>query len=160
MKPGLIAPTLIVLLSSGCQVLSYHEPTEGELATLTFSSNKTAAQPVICVPGKGFEPTYLSVSANTSDSQFVSDMNTALNKAATVSVKVDASRGSAKAGFVVQQKQSVGPTRRCRVATQFAVMAGHEYTVHLTEADDHCGLSVTEQDAPVEDAFLTPWDCE
>jgi len=151
---------LLVLPVSGCQLLSYQEPTEGQLATVEFTSNETAAQPVVCVPGKGFKSTALSVSANTSDSPFVQDMNEVLKKAPKVSVQIDASRGSVQVGYVMQQKQSTGLRKRCKVAARFSVAAGHTYTAHLTESDGHCGLEISEAGAPLEDAFIAPWECQ
>lgn len=151
---------LLVLPVSGCQLLSYQEPTEGPMATVEFTSNEIAAQPVVCVPGKGFKPTALSVSANTSDSQFAKDMNEALKKSPKVSVQVDASRGNVQVGYVVQQKQSTGLRKRCKVAARFSVSAGHTYTAHLTESDGHCGLEISEAGAPLADAVIAPWKCQ
>lgn len=150
----------LVLLSSGCQMFSYQEPAGDAIATVEFTSNETAAQPVICVLGKGFKATALSVTANTSDSQFVKDMNETMKKAAKVAVSVDASSGSVLVGFEMQHRQKYGARERCKVATRFGVIAGHTYTAHLIETDGHCGVEVSEAGVPLDDAFIAPWECQ
>ncbi len=150
----------LVLLCSGCQMLSYKDATGDAVATIEFTSNETAAQPVVCVPGKGFKSTAMSVTANTSDSQFIKDMNETMRKAAKVTAQVDASTGSTKVGFVMRKPQRMGPSQRCRVAAQFSVSAGMTYSAHLTETNGQCGVEISASGKPLEDAFIVPWECQ
>ena len=59
MKALFLAP---LALLAGCQHLNYQPPTDGDTAQVTFTSNDTAAQPVVCVPGKGFKSTEYALS--------------------------------------------------------------------------------------------------
>ena len=59
MKALILAP---LALLAGCQHLNYQPPAGDNTANVTFTSNNTAAQPVVCVPGKGFKATEYSLS--------------------------------------------------------------------------------------------------
>ncbi len=47
---------LPAVLLAGCQMFTYQPPSVEDTATVVFTGN-AAAQPVVCVPGRGFKDT-------------------------------------------------------------------------------------------------------
>ena len=56
-KTLLLLPALML---AGCQMLNYQEPGGEDTATVVFTGNE-AAQPVVCVAGRGFKDTKTSL---------------------------------------------------------------------------------------------------
>jgi hypothetical protein len=149
------------LLLSGCQMLSYQEPSGDDTATIVFSTENAAVQPVICVPGQGFESSAFSVARKSSTSDALKDLHETMRKATQVSTKVDASRSSARIGFIMQKKSSTGPRKRCKVAAQLNVSAGQTYHATFTETSGACGITLTDANGtPLEDAIVTAYECQ
>lgn len=151
----------VALLLGGCQMLSYQEPSGDHTATIIFSTENTAVQPVICVPGKGFEGSTFSVARKSSTNDTLKDLHEAMHKADKVPVLVDASRNSARIGFIMQKKNSSGPRKICKVAAQLSVVAGQTYHATFTEASGSCGVTLSDANgASLEDAIITPYECQ
>ncbi|MDF1781992.1 MAG: hypothetical protein P1U67_11905 [Alcanivoracaceae bacterium] len=151
----------LALIFSGCQMLSYQEPEGDNNATVVFSSDDYAVQPAICVPGKGFESTLISVAKKRAESQFANDMNTVLKKSETVEVKVSTERKRAKVGFIMQRKHNNGPRERCKVAAEFMISAGQQYHATFTKSGEHCGIAITDaNNEPATDTVIVPWGCQ
>lgn len=149
------------LLLSGCQMLSYQEPSGDDTATIIFSTENAAVQPMVCVSGKGFESTAFSVARKSSTSDALKDLHETMHKAAQVPTQVDTSNHSARIGFIMQKKSSVGPRTRCKVAAQLNVSAGQTYHATFTEASGTCGITLTDANgAPLEDAIVTAYECQ
>jgi hypothetical protein len=154
----------IALLSfvtlAGCQGMSYQEPADGPGASLTFTSDRVSAQPMVCVPGKGFKPTRIALSRHDSDNESLKDLNEAVKKAPRVTINVPAGK-PLTIGVKYEKPASMGGVRdRCRVAVRFSPVAGGTYRAHFVRPGDQCGLSVTTDDnAVVDDAVIAPWQC-
>jgi hypothetical protein len=149
------------LLLSGCQMLSYQEPNGDDTATIIFSTENAAVQPVICVPGQGFESSNFSVARKSSTNDTMKDLHEAMHKAEQVSVRVDASRHSARIGFIMQKKSGAGPRTICKVAAQLSVVAGQTYHATFTEASNSCGVTLTDANGtPLTDAIVTAYECQ
>lgn len=146
---------------SGCQHLVYQPPAATTpAATLTFSSNNVAVQPVVCVPGSGFRDTEYAVAHIPFSSELVSELNASLKKSETVSARVDASSGRVVAGFVMQQKSAGGSRKRCKVAASIPVAAGQAYDVKFVHDSGHCGVEVRDaSQAALADVIVVPWQC-
>lgn len=148
------------LALTGCQMLSYQEPASGATATVVFSSDNVAVQPVVCVPGKGFKSTEYAVAQKPFKSEFFDQLNDSLKKKEQVEVKVPATGDRIRIGFVLQRKQDNGTYHRCKVAADFGITANATYQAHFVESGDHCGLTVKQDGQPLNDQFLAPWECQ
>lgn len=155
---------LLALTSAlaGCQKLAY-QPAEGDnTATLVFSSDNVAVQPMICVPGKGFEPTEYAVSQAPFKSDFFTQLNDSLKKAEQVETTVPAGT-SLRIGFSYAakdpNKQGPGVGDRCKLAIVFKPEAGGRYDAHFSLPDGECAMSLSRASQPVEDAVIAPWEC-
>src|SRR5690606_5663634 len=96
--------TLLTLLA-GCQALSYQPPTGDDTASITFTSDNIAVQPVICVPGSGFRSTSMALAHKPFQSEFFDELNAGLRKAESVTTDVSTISGSALVGFILQERQ-------------------------------------------------------
>lgn len=156
-----IAYGAVSLLLSGCQMLSYKEPSGDDTATIIFSSENAAVQPVICVPGQGFKSSIFSVARKSATNDTLKDLHEAMHKAEQVPIQVDASRHSARIGFIMQKKNNTGPRKICKVAAQLSVVAGQTYHATFTEASASCGVTLTDANGTsLEDAIITPYECQ
>lgn len=158
MKLRACLTTSLLLTLTGCQMLSYKEPTGGNTASIAFSSNNIAVQPVICVPGRGFVATAHAVSQKPFNSEFFDELNQSLGKKEVVTVKIS-TEAVARIGFVMQRKQANGPRKRCTVAAQLPVQTGHTYNAHFSTSGDHCGIAISASGNAVEDALVIPYKC-
>ena len=157
-----LALALSTFLLAGCQHLSY-SPAEGEnTATVVFTSENIAVQPMVCVPGKGFKATEFAVSHQPYDSEFFTQLNETLKKQPQVTTTVPAGE-SIRLGFSYTEKDATdkgpGVKDRCKVAILFKPTAGDQYAAHFSLADGECAMSLTQADSPVADAVIAPWEC-
>lgn len=160
-KFSAIAISICASLLSGCQMLSYQEPSGDNTATVIFATDNAAVQPVICVPGKGFESSSFSVARKSSTNETLRELHEALHKAEQVSVKVDATRSSVRVGFIMQKKNGAGPRKHCKVAAQLSISSGQTYYATFTASGDTCGISLSDdKGASLSDAIITPYACQ
>lgn len=147
-----------VTLLAGCQ-LKFHQDYQGDdAATLLFSSDDLAAQPVICVPGEGFRDTRVAVGRG--GMKLLDDLNEAMGKSPEVKVQVAAS-DTLVAGFRYQRGGRHEERQRCRAAHAFQVEAGKTYQLMLGKGND-CPLtvSVTGDDGwQPHPSQVTDWSC-
>lgn len=158
---SLIAFGAASLLLSGCQMLNYQEPSGKGTATIIFSTENAAVQPVICVPGQGFESSSFSVARKSSSNDAFKDLHEVMHKAEEVPVKVDASHSTIRIGFIMQKKSTSGPRKRCKVAAQLSVVPGQTYHAIFTEASGSCGITLSDSsNVPLANAIVTPYECQ
>ena len=69
-KTLLLLPALML---AGCQMLNYQEPTGEDTAAVVFTGNE-AAQPVVCVPGRGFKDTKISLAVKPWDTNAFNEL--------------------------------------------------------------------------------------
>lgn len=155
MKALILAP---LVLLAGCQHLNYQPPAGDNTAKLTFTSNNTAAQPVVCVPGKGFKATEYALSQNPISGGALDDLLKTMKKSPQVTTTVD-SAPATRIGVTYNRRQSDNSRDRCRVALQFDPRAGGEYQAHFVYENDQCGLSLKDASGSNVDAVLTDWQC-
>ncbi|WOD29496.1 hypothetical protein RYH70_05385 [Alloalcanivorax xenomutans] len=148
---------LPALLLAGCQMLSYTAPTDGDVATVTFSSDNIAAQPVVCVPGKGFQSTPTSLQQVPFETKAFDELLKTMKKAPEVTTTVRADE-QARIG-VIYQKGSAGNRDLCRVAVQFNAQAGASYAARFTNDNNQCGLEVSGEGGLQADAVPVGWKC-
>ena len=159
----MIRPILLVslvALASGCS--HYHGPEGSDAATVVFTSNRVAAQPMVCLPGKGFQSTRYALSRHDSDLDALNELNEAMRKNAEVTTSVP---GGAPIRLGVQFSEPRGmgnPTPfRCNAAVMFTPQAGTSYSAHFVRDGSQCGLGVSLADGtPAPDAVRVPWACD
>ena len=158
MKP-LLVPA-IALLFTGCQHFSsYQQPYGDNTAEITFTSNDTAAQPVICVPGEGFQSTEFSNSQRPIGGVSLNELMEAMKKSPEVTTSLEASQ-QARIGILYNQKSTNSTKRdRCRVALQFEALAGEHYQAKFSFSQGQCGLSLTDSRGRSADAVHVDWEC-
>ena len=154
-KTLLLLPALML---AGCQMLNYQEPAGEDTATVTFTGNE-AAQPVVCVPGRGFKDTKTSLAVKPWDTNAFNELFSAMKKAEQVPVTV-AADGQARIGVVYNERDTDMRRNHCRVAVQFNAQAGARYLAHFTRNDaGQCGLEVRGEEGVQADAVPVDWDC-
>lgn len=154
---ALLFVSLLAILA-GCQRFTYHPPQEGARATLTFSSDNVAVQPMVCVPGEGFKATAYALAQKPFESDFFNELNKSLKKSERVIVEVPAD-APIRIGFSLSRPAGSGPRQRCKVAAQLPVRAGAAYRAHFQMNGEHCGIQVTAENDTEANATLTPWKC-
>lgn len=147
-----------VILLAGCQHLNYQAPEGDNTASVTFTGNNNSAQPVVCVPGKGFKPTEYALAQNPLGGEALNDLLESLKKSQQVTTTVTADTAT-RIGVSYDQRQTDKSRDRCRVALQFDAVAGQHYQASFLYEDDQCGLSLTDQDGKRVDAVLVDWQC-
>ena len=154
-KTLLLLPALML---AGCQMLNYQEPTGEDTAAVVFTGNE-AAQPVVCVPGRGFKDTKISLAVKPWDTNAFDELFSAMKKAEQVPVTV-AADGQARIGVVYNERDSNMRRNHCRVAVQFNAQAGASYFAHFTRNEaGQCGLEVRGEEGVQADAVPVDWDC-
>ncbi|HAM75316.1 MAG: hypothetical protein HUJ15_02915 [Alcanivorax sp.] len=154
-KTLLLLPALML---AGCQMLNYQEPTGEDTAAVVFTGNE-AAQPVVCVPGRGFKDTKISLAVKPWDTNAFDELFSAMKKAEQVPVTV-AADGQARIGVVYNERDTDMRRNHCRVAVQFNAQAGARYLAHFTRNDaGQCGLEVRGEEGVQADAVPVDWDC-
>ncbi len=154
-KTLLLLPALML---AGCQMLNYQEPTGEDTASVVFTGNE-AAQPVVCVPGRGFKDTKTSLAVKPWDTNAFDELFSAMKKAEQVPVTV-AADGQARIGVVYNERDTDMRRNHCRVAVQFNAQAGARYLAHFTRNDaGQCGLEVRGEEGVQADAVPVAWDC-
>ena len=158
MKKIILLPAVLL---AGCQMLSYHPPQSGDTASVTFTSNNTAAQPVVCVPGSGFQGTEVSLAHRPFDSHAFDEAIKTLKKATAVTVPVRAGDAT-RIGVIYDQgdaRMHSLKRKLCKVAVQFQARPGVHYQAHFIHQDNQCGLSVTSDDGSDVGAVPVDWRC-
>ncbi|EKF75744.1 hypothetical protein A11A3_02707 [Alcanivorax hongdengensis A-11-3] len=157
MKLAALFPLVPVALLAGCQHFSYQAPTGDDTATVIFTSDDLVAQPVVCVPGEGFQSTEYALGVNTLDSKSIDEMLNSMKKATKVSTQVSA--GSTRIGVTMNQRENDGSRDRCKVALQFDALKGARYQAHFTRSAGQCGLSLNDESGAPTNAVLVDWQC-
>ena len=117
------APALVLVLA-GCQNFGYQAPYGDDTAQITFTSNDTAAQPAICVPGKGFQSTEYSIAQKPMGGDALNDLLETMKKSTEVTTTL-APSSQTRVGIIYNQKHPNSTQRdRCRVALQFELLCG------------------------------------
>lgn len=159
MSRTLTTVALLALLG-GCQALSYQPPTGDDTASITFTSDNVAVQPVICVPGKGFRSTGMALAHKPFESGFFDELNAGLRKAESVTTDITTASGTSLVGFILQNRPREGLTNRCKTAARFPVQAGTRYQAHFLYENGHCGIQIKDDSGiPLADAVAAPWQC-
>ena len=154
-KTLLLLPALML---AGCQMLNYQEPTGEDTASVVFTGNE-AAQPVVCVPGRGFKDTKISLAVKPWDTNAFNELFKTMRKAEQVPVAV-AADGQTRIGVVYNERDTDMRRNHCRVAVQFNAQAGARYLAHFTRNDaGQCGLEVRGEEGVQADAVPVDWDC-
>ena len=154
-KTLLLLPALML---AGCQMLNYQEPTGEDTASVVFTGNE-AAQPVVCVPGRGFKDTKTSLAVKPWDTNAFDELFSAMKKAEQVPVTV-AADGQARIGVVYNERDTDMRRNHCRVAVQFNAQADTRYFAHFTRNEaGQCGLEVRGEEGVQADAVPVDWDC-
>ena len=157
MRPILLAS--LVALASGCS--HYHGPEGSDAATVVFTSNNVAAQPMVCVPGEGFQATRYALSRNPFDSDAITQLNDTLRKSAEVPATLPAGE-PVRLGVQFQEKRNKDAPApfRCNAAVRFTPQAGATYSAHFIRDGQQCGLGISLADGtPAPDAVRVPWEC-
>ena len=142
MKP-LLVPAL-ALLFSGCHHFSgYQQPYGDDTAEITFTSNDTAAQPVICVPGEGFQSTDYSIAQQPIGGDSMNELMEAMKKSPEVRASV-AAGSSVTAGFRYTRRDRFNRDR-CQSMVSFDAVAGETYQLRL-EKSPECAITTTRLD--------------
>ncbi|WP_370185069.1 hypothetical protein, partial [Alloalcanivorax sp.] len=129
-----------------------------DTAAVVFTGNE-AAQPVVCVPGRGFKDTKISLAVKPWDTNAFDELFSAMKKAEQVPVTV-AADGQARIGVVYNERDTDMRRNHCRVAVQFNAQAGARYLAHFTRNDaGQCGLEVRGEEGVQADAVPVDWDC-
>lgn len=152
---------LPLVLLAGCQTLDYQPPRSDDTATVTFTSNNTAAQPVVCVPGSGFQGTRVSLAHRPFDTHAFDEAIKTLKKASAVTVPVKAG-DSTRIGVIYDQSNARMHSldrKLCKVAVQFQARPGMHYQAHFTYQDNQCGLSLESDGDATVDAVPVDWSC-
>ncbi len=149
---------LPAVLLAGCQMFQYQEPGGENTATVMFTGD-TAAQPVVCVPGRGFKDTKTSLAVKPWDTNAFDELFSAMKKAEQVPVTV-AADGRTRIGVVYNERDASMGRDHCRVAVQFNARPGARYLAHFTRNDaGQCGLEVRGEEGVQADAVPVGWDC-
>ena len=153
-KTLLLLPALML---AGCQMLNYQEPTGEDTASVVFTGNE-AAQPVVCVPGRGFKDTKISLAVKPWDTNAFNELFKTMRKAEQVPVAV-AADSQTRIGVVYNERDSNMRRNHCRVAVQFNAQAGASYFAHFTRNEaGQCGLEVRGEEGVQADAVPVDWD--
>ncbi|HEX5677884.1 MAG TPA: hypothetical protein VFX91_07935 [Alcanivorax sp.] len=153
-KTPLLLPALML---AGCQMLNYQEPSGADTATVVFTGNE-AAQPVVCVPGRGFKDTKTSLAVKPWDTNAFDELFSAMRKSEQVPVTV-AADGQTRIGVVYNERNDMRRDH-CRVAVQFNARAGARYVAYFTRNEaGQCGLEVRGEEGVQADAVPVGWDC-
>ncbi|HAB05483.1 hypothetical protein [Alloalcanivorax venustensis] len=154
-KTLLLLPALML---AGCQMLNYQEPTGEDTAAVVFTGNE-AAQPVVCVPGRGFKDTKISLAVKPWDTNAFNELFKTMRKAEQVPVTV-AADGQTRIGVVYNERDTDMRRNHCRVAVQFNAQADTRYFAHFTRNEaGQCGLEVRGEEGVQADAVPVDWDC-
>ena len=145
-------------LLAGCQHLNYQAPATGDTAQITFTSNNTAAQPVVCVPGKGFKPTEYAMSQNPMSGDALNELLETMKKSPEVTTTLSTSHAS-RIGVIYNRRQADNRRDRCRVALQFSPQADAQYRAHFVYDKGQCGLSLEDASGANVDAVQIDWQC-
>lgn len=148
--------TACAFLLAGCQHLNYQPPSGDNTATVNFTANSISAQPMVCVPGKGFKATEYALTS--SGSEALGDLRETLKKSPQVTTSVPAG-SSTRIGVAFNRPGNNHSRDRCQVALLFTPSAGSEYSAHFVYENDQCGLSLKESSGGSADAVLTDWKC-
>lgn len=152
------APALVLVLA-GCQNFGYQAPYGDDTAQITFTSNDTAAQPAICVPGKGFQSTEYSIAQKPMGGEALNDLLETMKKSTEVTTTL-APSSQTRVGIIYNQKHPNSTQRdRCRVALQFEAVAGEHYQAVFNYSQAQCGLSITDSQGQSADAVRVDWEC-
>lgn len=155
MKKALLL--LPALMLAGCQMLNYQEPAGEDTATVVFTGNE-AAQPVVCVPDRGFKDTQVSLAVKPWDTNAFNELFKTMRKAEQVPVTV-AADGQTRIGVVYNERNDMRRDH-CRVAAQFNARAGARYFARFTRNEaGQCGLEVRGEEGVQADAVPVGWDC-
>ncbi|MDF1629039.1 MAG: hypothetical protein P1U78_04495 [Alcanivoracaceae bacterium] len=128
-----------IFMLSACQS-SRHADYAGEDAiTLVFSADGIAAQPIICIPGKGIRETPVAVGLG--GYKFFDDLNEAMNKSAEVRATVAPDK-TVTAGFRYSQIDRNAARKRCEGMVSFEATAGQTYQLRL-EKSPMCTITAT-----------------
>ena len=155
MKALFLAP---LALLAGCQHLNYQPPEGEETAQVTFTSNNTAAQPVVCVPGKGFKSTEYAISQTPFGGDALNDLLETMKKSPEVTTAIPATPAT-RIGVTYNRRNADNTRDRCKVALQFDPQVGSDYQAHFVHEKGQCGLSLTDADGASVDAVLIDWQC-
>ncbi len=154
-KTLLLLPALML---AGCQMLNYQEPTGEDTAAVVFTGNE-AAQPVVCVPGRGFKDTKISLAVKPWDTNAFNELFKTMRKAEQVPVTA-AADGQTRNGVVYNERDTDMRRNHCRVAVQFNAQADTRYFAHFTRNEaGQCGLEVRGEEGVQADAVPVDWDC-
>lgn len=154
-RPILLASTLA--LASGCA--HYHGPEGSDAATVVFTSNNVAAQPMVCVPGKGFQGTRHALAQKPFESRAFTPINEALRKSEEVPATLPPGEPT-RIGVQLSDRQGGAGPFRCNAAILFTPQPGARYNAHFVRDGNQCGLGLSHEDGtPVADAVRAPWEC-
>ncbi len=159
MKTATLGTLLLLLFVSGCARFAYQPASGDNTASVTFSSDGIGVQPMICVPGKGFKATEISVASNDSDSEFVTQVNEALKKQPEVTTLVPGDNDTRVGFSYAEDKKAAGTRERCKVAVFFRARAGAHYRAHFSLPGGQCALTLTSEDDAAVDAVAVPYTC-
>lgn len=138
MKHIRLVPTALLL--GACQSTGPAlEP--GESATLVFTSDRIAVQPMVCRPGQGFVPTKRALAATPLDPAAGLDPEKVKDDEGRLAVPLPA--GSEVVVGVTFAPNGSGADA-CRVSARFTPDAGGLYRAEFVRAGDHCGLALTD----------------
>ena len=151
-----LAATLVLL--SGCQRFSYAPATGDDTSDLTFTSEGIAAQPLICVPGKGFMPTEYAIASHDSSSTQLNDLLKAMKKQTAVTTQISTER-SLRIGVIYNDGERGASRDRCRIAVQFVPQAEHDYQAHFVMEGEQCGLTLSSDTDTDVTAVVSDWTC-
>lgn len=155
MKALFLAP---LALLAGCQHMNYQPPAGDNTAKVTFTSNNTSAQPVVCVPNDGFKATEYALSQTPVSGGALDELLKTMKKSPQVTTTVDAAPAT-RIGVAYNRRQADNSRDRCRVALQFDPQAGGDYQAHFVYENGQCGLSLKDASGSSVDAVLTDWQC-
>lgn len=132
----------VICMLSACQSARHIDYASEAAVTLIFSSDDLAAQPIICVPGKGIQET--SVAVGIGGYKIFDDLNEAMNKSPEVHATV-APDSAVIAGFRYSQRSRAAGRKRCERMVSFDAIAGQTYQLRL-ESSPRCTITATRQD--------------
>lgn len=153
-----IAILLPLALLGGCGVLPYDPPSGPHSATLTFTSDDLAAQPMICVTGAGFQATGTSLAHKPWPGPAFDEAMKTLKKADRVTTTV-ASGPDTRVGVMLNLRQAQQSRERCKAAVRFNAQPGAHYRIDFTRDHHRCGLEVHGEDGVHVDAVPIAWRC-
>lgn len=135
-----LAPLLLMLLAAGCQSPNHWQaPARGPTATLVFTSNRIAAQPLVCRPGQGLVPTRKALAATPADPNPFNGEGEQPGR-----VRVTLPAGEAVVVAVRFEAGQRAARSDCRASARFTPAAGGRYRADFVMPGRHCGLSITD----------------